>query len=82
MADPTYCLPQHLQDTKQITFLLSHFEIPLKVYFRLVEKQVKSGETTKTFFKMSHFLLHSFIEHSFCLADLGNNDNDKVSLRV
>ena len=51
-------------------------------YFRLVEKQVKSGETTKTFFKMSHFLLHYFIEHSFCLVDLRNKDCDKVSLKV
>ena len=51
-------------------------------YFRLVEKQVKSGETTKKLFKMSHFLLRSFIEHSFCLVDLRNNDSDKVSLKV
>ena len=30
---------------------------------------------------MSHFLLHSFIEHLFCSAVLGNNNGDKISLR-
>ena len=30
---------------------------------------------------MSHFLLHSYREHSFCSAVLGNNDGDNISLR-
>ena len=81
VADPPYCSQQHFQDIGQITFLLTHFKIPLISYFRLVAKQVKSGETTKKFLQMSHFLLHSFIEHSLCLVVLGNNNGDKISLR-
>ena len=50
----------------------------LTIYFRLLAKQVKSGETTK---KFSHFLLHSSIEHSCCLVVLGNNDSDKMYLK-
>ena len=42
----------------------------------------KSGETSKKFLQMSHFLLHSFIEHLFCLVVQGNNDGDKISLRL
>ena len=38
---------------------------------------VTSVETTKKFLQMSRFLLHSSIEHSFCLVVLGNNDGDK-----
>ena len=81
VADPPYCSQQHFQDIRQIAFLLTDFKIPLISYFRLVAKQVKSGETTKRFLRMSHFLLHSFIEHSLCLVVLGNNNGDKISLR-
>ena len=42
----------------------------------------KSGETSKKFLQMSYFLLHYFIEHSFCLVVQGNNDGDKISLRL
>ena len=42
----------------------------LVLYFRLVAKQVNSGETTKKLLQMSHFLLHSFIKHSFFLVVL------------
>ena len=78
---PNILLPQHLQDIRQTTLLLPHFKIPLILYFRLVEKQIKSGEITKRFLQMSHFLLHSFIKHSFWLLVLGNNDGDKIFLR-
>ena len=61
--------------------LLSHFQIPVILYFQLVAKQVNSVETTKKFLQISHFLLNSFIEHSFCLAVVGNNDGDKISLK-
>ena len=47
----------------------------------MIAKQVKLGETTQKFLQMSHFLLHSFIEHSFCLVVLGNIDGDKISHR-
>ena len=43
--------------------------------------QVKSGKTTKKFLYMSHFWLHSFIGHLFCLVVLENNDGDRISLR-
>ena len=64
-----------------VTLPLTLRKIPLILYFRFVAKQVKSGETTKTFLHMSHFLLHYFIAHSLCLKALGNNDGDNISLR-
>ena len=45
----------------------------------MIGKQVKAGETIEKFLQMSHFLLHSFIDHSFRLVVLGNNDGDKIS---
>ena len=81
VVDPTYCLPPHLQNIKQMTFLLSHFKIPIIFYFCLVAKQVKSEKITKMFLQMSHFLFNFSIEHSFCLAILRNNDGNKTSLK-
>ena len=43
------------------------FQNPFILYFRLVAKQVKSGETTKKLLQIPHFLLHLSIEHSLCL---------------
>ena len=60
------------------TFTLQN---PFILYFRLVTKHVKSGETTKRLLQMSHFLLHLSIEHLLCLVVLGNNDGEKFSLK-
>ena len=54
---------------------------PLNFIFPLGSRASKSGKTTKKFLQMSHFLLNSFIEQSFCLVVLGNKDGDKISLR-
>ena len=53
----------------------------LNFIFVLGRKASKSGEITKKCLQMSHFLLHSSIEHSFCLVFLGNNDDHKSSLK-
>ena len=81
MEDRIYCFPQHFLDIKQIIFLQSHYKMPLVLYFRLVTKQVKSVETEK-FLQMSHFLLRSSIEHLLRLVVLGNNGDDKISLKL
>ena len=41
---------------------------PLNFIFLLGSKTIKFGETTKKFLQMSHSLLHSFVEHLFCLV--------------
>ena len=64
-----------------VAILLPHFKNPLLLYFGLVAKQVKSGETNKKFLQMSLFLLHSFIEHLLCLVVLGNNYGGKIFLK-
>ena len=51
------------------------------LYFCLVAKQGKSGETTKKFLQNLHLLLYSSIEHSVCLVVLGSNDGDKIYLK-
>ena len=53
----------------------------LILYFRLVAKQVKLGETTKKFLQVSHFFLYFSIKHSFCLVVVRNNHGDKISLK-
>ena len=39
---------------------------------------VKSLQTTEKFLQVSHFLLHSSIEHSFCLLVPWNNHGNKI----
>ena len=73
--------PNILLTTTFVGYQRNNFKIPLIFYFRLLGNPVKSRETTKKFSQISHFLLHSFIEHSFCLVVLGNNDGNKIYLR-